>query len=92
MSYSVVVSQRVKDLLEELRRKERSRCRELALLLLRLEKDPRWDGSRRLESAEPKMRTAYEERVWERSGFRMAYRVIGSKHLIEVGIVGQTNC
>ena len=86
MSYSVVVSEQVKTLLEELHRNEIKRSRELALLLLRLEKDARPEGSRRL-SGSKRAQSAGEDRVWAVIGFRIAYRVIDAGRLVEVGIV-----
>ena len=89
----MVVSRRAKDLFEELHHKERTRCRELALLLLRLEKDPRPDGSRRLGSAtgNPKRRDSREERVWDQAGFRIVYRLTDAQRLVEIGIVDRTS-
>lgn len=88
MSCSVIVSEQVKRVLEDLHRSERSRSRELALLLLRLEKDPRPDGSRQLSlGASKKAKSATEDRVWDAAGFRIAYRVTDAKRLVEVGIV-----
>lgn len=91
VAYSVVVSQQVKNLLKELRRSDRTRSRQLALLLLRLEKEPRPEGSRRLgaTSSQSKSRSALEERVWEQAGFRIAYRVTDAKRAVEVGIVAK---
>ena len=88
MSYRVVVSEQVKTLLEELHRDERKRSRELALLLLRLEKEARPEDSRRLTGSEAQ--SAMEERVWEPAGFRIAYRVTDAKRLVEVGIVTES--
>ena len=88
MSYSVVVSEQVKGVLEDLHRSERSRSRELALLLLRLEKDARPDGSRQLSvGTGKKAKSATEERIWDPAGFRIAYRVTDAKRMVEVGIV-----
>jgi mRNA-degrading endonuclease RelE of RelBE toxin-antitoxin system len=93
VSYRVVVSRPVKDLLEELHRKERTRCRELALLLLRLEKDPRPDGSRKLasEGSDSKRRYSREERMWDQAGFRIVYRLGDAQRLVEIGIVSKTS-
>jgi mRNA-degrading endonuclease RelE of RelBE toxin-antitoxin system len=88
VSYSVVVSEQVKDLLEELHRTERRRSRELALLLLRLEKDARPDGSRKLAGSQ-RTQSVSEERVWEVAGFRIAYRVATAKRTVELGIVAK---
>ncbi len=85
MNYDVVVSEQVKTLLERLHRSDRRRSRELALLLLRLEKDARPAGSRNLVNGSK--RSPNEERVWEVAGFRIAYRVVDSKHIVEVGLV-----
>jgi len=88
VSYSVVVSEPVKGVLEELHRSDRTRSRELALLLLRLEKEVRPDGSRRLGAGSGrKAKSATEERVWDPAGFRIAYRVTDARRLVEVGIV-----
>ena len=46
--YSVVVSEQVNAVLQELHQSDRVKCRTLALLLLRLEKDPKPEGSREL--------------------------------------------
>jgi mRNA-degrading endonuclease RelE of RelBE toxin-antitoxin system len=88
VTYSVVVSKQVKVLLEDLYRDDRKRSRELALVLLRLEKDPRPEGSRRLVSAKSAS-SASEERVWDLAGFRIAYRVADDERLIEVGLVAE---
>lgn len=88
MTYEVVVSEPVKTLLEGLHESDRRRSRELALLLLRLEKDARPDGSRRL-AAETKSRSGNEERVWETAGFRIAYRIVDARRVVEVGIVAE---
>jgi hypothetical protein len=88
VTYSVVVSKQVKALLEELHREDLKRSRELALLLLRLEKDARPEASRRLPGAKSASAVT-EERVWEIAGFRIAYRVIDDKRLIEAGIVAE---
>jgi hypothetical protein len=88
VNYNVVVSGQVKSLLEELHGIERNRSRELALLLLRLEKDPRPAGSRQLSTgSSTKARSANEERLWDATGFRIAYRIKDGKRLVEVGIV-----
>lgn len=90
MSYSVVVSEQVKRLLEELHRSHKTRSRELALLLLRLEKDPRPDTSRKLGAdSRTKAQSASEQRVWEGAGFRIAYRITDAKRSVEVGIVAK---
>lgn len=85
MSYSVVVSEQVKSLLEDLHRSDRRRSRDLALLLLRFEKDPRPEGSRKLTGSKT-TRSASEERVWEVAGFQIAYRVADAKRTVEVGL------
>lgn len=82
--YEVAVSDQVKRLLEGLHRSERARCRQLALLLLRLETDPKPDGSRELR---PEGNAAPGERLWEFASFRIAYRVDDDQRRIEVGFV-----
>jgi hypothetical protein len=90
VSYSVVVFEQVKNLLEKLYRSDRMKSRQLALLLLRLEKDPRPDGSRVLATGLiSKGKPPREQRVWEPTGFRIAYIVSDKGRTIEVGIVTQ---
>lgn len=83
--YSVLVSDQVKAVLQELHRSDRAKCRTLALLLLRLEKDPKPEGSRELR---PDGKPAPGERVWEHGEFRITYRVDEKHHTVEVGVIG----
>jgi mRNA-degrading endonuclease RelE of RelBE toxin-antitoxin system len=89
VSYSVVVSEQVKALLQALHRDDRRRLRELALLLLRLEKDARPKESRKLAGGRTGTQSASEERVWEIAGFRIAYRVSEAKRTVEVGLAAK---
>ncbi len=82
--YSVVVSDQVKAILQELHRSDRAKCRTLALLLLRLEKDPKPEGSRELH---PDGDPVPGERVWEHGEFKIAYRLDDKARVVEVGIV-----
>ncbi len=84
--YSVVVSDQVKAVLQELHRTDRPKCRTLALLLLRLEKDPTPEGSRELR---PGGDPAPGERVWEHGQFKIGYRVDEAHRTVEVGVVGR---
>lgn len=59
----------------------------LALLLLRLEKDAKPEGSRELC---PDGNRAPGERVWEHGEFKMAYRVDDRLRVVEVGVVNRT--
>ncbi len=84
--YNVVVSDQVKARLQELHQNDRAKCRTLALLLLRLEKHPRPEGSRELRPAgDP----TPGERVWEHGEFKIGYRVDETHHTVEVGVVGR---
>jgi hypothetical protein len=58
----------------------------LALLLLRLEKDAKPEGSRELR---PDGNAAPGERVWEHGEFKVVYRVDDRLRVVEVGIVGR---
>lgn len=58
----------------------------LALLLLRLEKDPKPEGSRELR---PDGEPAPGERIWEHGEFRIAYRADERRRVVEVGTIGQ---
>jgi hypothetical protein len=88
VTFDVQLSGQAKTLLEELHRDDRRSARELALLLLRLEKDPRPNGSRELAvQAAPERKRSLEERVWDIANFRILYRLNGAKRLIEVGLI-----
>ena len=88
MTYDVELSEQAKTLLEELHRDDRRSSRELALLLLRLEKDPRPNGSRELAvQAHSERKRTLEERVWDIANFGILYRINGAKRLIEVGVI-----
>jgi hypothetical protein len=88
VTYDVKLSERAKTLLEELHRDDRRSSRELALLLRRLEKDPRPDGSREVGvQARLERKRSLEERVWDITNFRILYRLNGAKRLIEVGVI-----
>jgi len=88
VTYEVELSEQAKALLERLHREDRRSCHELALLLLRLEKDPRPDGSRELAvEARPSGKRSVEERVWRVANFQIVYRVNRGRRAIEVGIV-----
>jgi hypothetical protein len=76
----------VKAALQELHRSDRAKCRTLALLLLRLEKDPKPEGSRELR---PDDNPSPGERVWEHGEFKIAYRLDGKSRVVEVGTIGQ---
>ena len=90
MTYDVELSEQAKTLLEELHRDDRRSSRELALLLLRLEKDPRPNGSRELAVQAPSGRKRpLEERVWDIAKFRILYRLNAAKRLIEVGVISR---
>ena len=82
--YSVLVSDQVKAVLQELHQSDRPKCRTLALLLLRLEKDAKPEGSRELR---PDGNPALGERVWEHGEFKIAYRINEKARVVEVGIV-----
>jgi mRNA-degrading endonuclease RelE of RelBE toxin-antitoxin system len=84
--YSVLVSDQVKAVLQELHQSDRAKCRTLALLLLRLEKDPKPEGSRELR---PDGEPAPGERLWEHGEFKIAYRVDERTRVVEVGTIGQ---
>ena len=56
----------------------------LALLLLRLEKDAKPEGSRELC---PDAHPAPGERMWEHGEFKIAYRLDEKARVLEVGIV-----
>lgn len=86
--FDVELSEQAKTLLEELHRDDRRSSRELALLLLRREKDPRPNGSRELAvQAGLERKRSLEERVWDIANFRILYRLNGAKRLIEVGVI-----
>ena len=88
MTFDVELSEQAKTLLEELHRHDRRSSRELALLLLRLEKDPRPNGSRELAvQAHSERKRSLKERVWDIANFRILYRLNGAKRLIEVGVI-----
>lgn len=88
MTYDVELSEQAKELLEELLRHDRRSSRELALLLLRLEKDPRPDGSRELSARpHPGGKGSSEERVWDVANFRILYRINTGKRRVEVGVI-----
>jgi mRNA-degrading endonuclease RelE of RelBE toxin-antitoxin system len=90
VTYDVELSEQAKTLLEELHRNDRRSSRELALLLLRLEKDPRPNGSRELTvQARPQRKRLLEERVWDIANFRILYRLNGAKRMIEVGLISR---
>jgi hypothetical protein len=82
--YSVVVSDQVKAVLQELHRSDRAKCRTLALLLLRLEKDPKPEGSRELR---PDDDPRPGERLWEHGEFKIAYRLDEKSRTAEVGTI-----
>ena len=82
--YSVLVSDQVKAVLQQLHQSDRAKCRMLALLLLRLEKDAKPEGSRELC---PDCGPAPGERVWEPGEFEIAYRLDEKARVLEVGIV-----
>jgi hypothetical protein len=56
----------------------------LALLLLRLEKEVKPEGSRELR---PDGDPAPAERVWEHGTFKVTYRIDEKAHVVEVGTV-----
>jgi mRNA-degrading endonuclease RelE of RelBE toxin-antitoxin system len=88
VTYDVELSEQGQSLLEELHREDRKNSRELALLLLRFEKDPRPDGSRKLV-VQPRagVKGSWEERVWDVANFRIVYRINTAKRLVEVGLL-----
>jgi mRNA-degrading endonuclease RelE of RelBE toxin-antitoxin system len=88
VTFDVELSEQAKTLLEELHRDDRRSSRELALLLLRLEKDPRPNGSRELAvQARSGRKRLLEERVWDIANFRILYRLNGDDRQIEVGVI-----
>jgi hypothetical protein len=80
------VSDQVKAVLQELHQNDRAKCRTLALLLLRLEKDPKPEGSRELR---PDGNPSPGERVWEHGEFKIVYRLDERTGVVEVGTIAQ---
>ncbi len=82
MTYSVRVTKQVEDLLATLASTEKTRARELALVLLRLKKNPEPEDSRPLDQTiEP------GGRVWRYAGYEVVYKVDEAKKALLVGIV-----
>ena len=87
MRYKAEVSKQVEGVLKKLAREDRTRCRELALVLLRLEKEPAPEGSRPLE---PKIIERMEgEREWIYGKYRILYRIDEKKKVVETGRVSR---
>ena len=81
--YSVLVSDHVKTVLQQLQQSDRPKCRMLALLLLRLEKDPKPEGSRELCPDTPGSSYA----ILELSGrFLHFYTELACMMLVEVNL------
>ncbi len=59
----------------------------LALLLLRLEKDPKPEGSRELR---PDGEPSPGEREWEHGEFKIAYRLDERRRVVEIGTMEPT--
>jgi hypothetical protein len=87
LAYKVLVSDSVQKLLEALAVGEPAEARDLALVLLSLGKNPHPQASRELRPTliEP----VPSERVWERPGWVITYRVNTVEQAVEVGKVGR---
>lgn len=82
MTYSVRVTKQVEDLLAALAREEKARARELALVLLRLKKNPEPEDSRPLDQS-----IESGGRVWRYAGYELVYKVDKEKKAVLVGVV-----
>jgi hypothetical protein len=82
--YELVVSERVSRLLKDLHQSDPPKCRELALILLRLEKTAQPAGSRELC---PEGEPAPGECVWQYGEFTILYRVDETARVVEIGVV-----
>ncbi len=72
MAFRVLLSEQVKAGLDKLAEVDKSKCRHLVLLLLRLKKDPEQPGSRELEPLGP---TVPGSRVWKTDRFEILYHL-----------------
>ncbi len=83
--FKVEISAEVKAFLAGLAEHSRAEAREIALLLLRLERDPEPAGSRELEPMLVERMPG--ERVWERADWTVTYWVDPQAGLVVVGSV-----
>jgi len=83
-AYKIKISSEVRSLLKSLSKKDRGKCKSLALLLLRLGKDHYPQGSRDLR---PVGKPIPGSRVWKYPGFEITYRIRDKEKIIFVGDV-----
>jgi len=86
LAYSVSVSERAEKILVHLSMTNKPMCRDLALLLLSMEKNPRPGGSRDIESFDESV-TDYEAREWKVARFEILYAVKDDTHEIDIAII-----
>ena len=82
LACSVEISETVRSLLGALSARHPARCRDLALLLLSLEKDPTPPESRELTVPQD---SYWSERIWTQGRFEILYRVHVQMRSVQVG-------
>ena len=87
--FKVEISAQVNALLAWLAKHSRAEAREIALLLLRLERDPEPPGSRELEPTLVERMPG--ERVWERADWTVTYWVDPPASVVVVGSVERSS-
>jgi len=88
LAYNISISKSAEKLLIRLSKTDKPLCRDLALLLLSMEKNPRPGGSRILENFD-EITTDYEAREWKVARFEILYAVKDKTHAIDIAIINR---
>jgi hypothetical protein len=87
LAYSVNVSEQAEKTLFHISRKNKSRCRDLALLLLNLEKNPRPRGSRILKDIDKDSSPSPEAREWQIAKTEILYEINDTAKTINIALI-----